>query len=200
MSIIKREQDDVFDRINLYYKDEGKLSDQDLLICQRWELAFSLLQKHKSKSVAVKFFLKYYHAKGIKLNPATAYEDFKKAEKIFLPIHKVSKEMHRLVQIEAIDRDIKFLKKKQNQKNEDGTPMISDKVFLDIQSQISKLYELRIKATGIDKDDVDGPDFSKIQPPNIQINISPRDEKFIKNFVKNGVVDLDNYIDAEIVE
>jgi hypothetical protein len=177
------QRDLLFDKIEKYYKGEVNLSDNESLICERWELAFALLQKHRSKSIAIQKYLKLLESRGTPISKNTAYIDFKKAELIFTPINKVSKDLQRLIIIESIDRDIAALKKKQ-QKGD-----ISEKSYLAFQVEINKLYDLRIKAGGLHQEDPNVPDFSLVQMPDIQVNISPKLEQILRKLTINGAVD-----------
>lgn len=192
------QKEELFDRIERYYKGEGNLKPSEQKICERWELAFSLLQKHRSKKIAISKYLKILAFQGTEISKNTAYADFQKAEAIFTPIHKVSKDLQRIVLIESIEKDITNLKQRQQKKD------CSERMFLAYQDQINKLYDLRIKAGGLLKDDPNLPDFSKIQMPDIQINVSPKIEMLLRQLTATGVVDTTELIkqlteDAEII-
>lgn len=189
----------LFDKIERFYKEDGKLSQVEQEICQRWELAFSLLQKHRSKAVAISKYIRVLDKQGIKLAKNTAYSDFKKAEEIFTPITKVSKELQRLIIMESIDKDITKLKVKQRKED------ITNSLYIQLQDQINKLYDLRIKAGGLHQDDPNIPDFSQLQMPNIQVNVSPKVESMLKRMMANGAIDTTELTkrfteDAEITD
>jgi hypothetical protein len=189
----------LFDKIERFYKEDGKLTPVEQEICQRWELAFSLLQKHRSKSIAISKYIRILDKQGINISKNTAYSDFKKSEEIFTPITKVSKDLQRLIIIESIDKDITKLKLKQRKED------IPNSLYIQLQDQINKLYDLRIKAGGLHQDDPNIPDFSQLQMPNIQVNVSPKVESMLKRMMANGAIDTTELTkrfteDAEITD
>ena len=188
-----KEKDTVLDKLEKYYRDEVSLSDQDQKIVERIELAFALLQKHQSKSVAIKKYMKILESQDKKINITTAYQDFLKVEKVLVPIHKVSKDLQRIVLLEGIDRDIAALRKKMTTKDEENK--ISTAQYLQIQDRINKLVELKMRASGIDKEDPNIPDFSMIQPPNTLFNMPPRMESMFRKFLQSGVFDVSEIFD-----
>lgn len=193
------QRDNLFDKIEKYYKGEGKLSTSEQVICQRWELAFSLLAKFRSKKVAITKYQVILEQQGNPISLNTAYQDFQKAEAIFLPIHKTSKELQRLIIVESIDKNISKLESKQLSIQADH------RLYLQYQSEITKLKDLRIKASGIMQEDVHVPDFSRIQMPDILVNVSPKVQSLLKLMAKRGIVDTTEMMvkftqDAEIIK
>jgi hypothetical protein len=183
----------LFDKIQRYYNESGSLTPSEEEICERWILAFSLLKQHKSKPNAIKRYLEIH-----KVSLNTAYQDFRNAELIFVPLDKISKDLQRLIMIEQIDTEIAKLQEKQQQEN------ISESLYTNLQHEIGRLLATRVKATGIEHTDPNLPDFSKIQPPRFEINLPPGQIQLLKLFVKSGVVDIsdfrNNIDDAQIVD
>ena len=91
-----KSKDLLLDRLQKYYDEGIQLTDIEKQQCERIELAFGLLLKLKNKSVAIRRYLKVLESQGIKIHITTAHLDFKKAEKLLLPIHKVSCRHHPL--------------------------------------------------------------------------------------------------------
>lgn len=199
MSTQLKVRDQLLDRLERYYKEDAQLSETDLAICSRYELAFGFMQKAGSRKAAISKYIKALEKQNITITKNTAYQDFKNAETLMLPLHKTSKDLHRIVTIELIDRDIAKIKQRQNKDD------ITDSSFNNYQERLEKLYALRIKATGIEHDDSNMPDFSNLQPPQLEINLSDKTIQFFQKFMQSGVVDTTEMMkafteEAEIIE
>lgn len=189
--------DDTFDKIEQYYRSSGKLSDKEHELCSRWELAFALLCEHRNKKIAVTKYISAQSTKGLELSVATAYRDFENAQNLFVPLKKYSKEFLRLILIESSIRDVKecerMLKKSRNIKDWSEIMKAKDKAELRI-----------IKSAGLDVDDPNMPDFSKLALADININIDPQMKSMFTKLLKRGTVDVTQLFysvsDATIVD
>lgn len=189
-----KRKDDLKDRIESYYLNEAKLSAEDKEICERIQLAYALLSHHKIKKVAITKYLSVLKSKGKEVSENTAYRDFNLAEDIFVPLQKYSKEFLRLMVIESAQKDIQRLESKMAKCND-------DKLYISLMAQKDRCRETIVKAGGLMQNDANIPDFSKVQPVDIQVNISDRDMKILEKITKFGTMDLNDFVeDAEILE
>jgi hypothetical protein len=193
---ILRQKDDLEDRIERYYLDNGKLTNEERKISERLELAFALLSHHKVKKIAITKYLATQKAKGDEISLVTAYNDMKLAEKIFVPLQKYSKEFLRLMVIESAQNDIKRLESK-------IATCKDNKLYISLMAQKDRCRETIIKAGGLMLNDANIPDFSKVQPPDIQINLPPQTISILTKMLKAGVFDTTelrtDFDEAEIV-
>lgn len=189
--------DDTFDKIEKYYRSSGGLLPKEKEICERWELSFALLSHHKNKKVAVSKYITALKSKGTEVSVATAYRDLANAERLFVPLKKYSKEFLRLILIESALRDIK--------KAEQLAAKTKDpKLWAEIMKTKDKAELRIIKASGLDVDDPNLPDFSKLQFSQINIDIDPSMKTMFQTLLKNGTVDVtqlfNTFTDATILD
>lgn len=174
---------DLFDKIESYYRGSNALSAKESEICERWELAFALLLQHRNKKIAVSKFQALQLAKGSSLSLAQSYKDFAAAEKLFLPLKKYSKEFLRLVIIESAMRDIKEADEK--------AKLAKDAKSWSMIKEIKHRAELRIvKAAGLELEDPNIPDFSKLQFNQVNINVDSRVQSMFSTLLAKGVIDV----------
>lgn len=180
---------DDFDKIEAYYLNNAKLSPKQFEIVARYELAFSLLLQHRNKKVAVSKLIKITLAQGSKLAVAQAYRDIATSERIFIPIRKYSKELLRLTLLESAMRDAKEAEKRAKEASN-----IKDwRACMEIKNKA----EFRIiQVSGITDFNADLPDFSKIQPVDIKINVPDEIFEIMKKITKSGVIDVTEMITA----
>lgn len=197
-------RDNLFDKIERYYRGEMNLSPADKIMAERWELAFAFLKELKNKPLAIKKYMEVLKGEGREISLNTAYTDFKNAELIFVPIHKISKNLHRIIIIEQIDREIQKLESRQLRTDKDGNLICGDLAYNDYQKQINRLLWIKIKATGLEHEDPNLPDFTQIQMPDLQVNISPKLLQMLTQLMKSGVIDTTELTrdiqDAQIVD
>jgi hypothetical protein len=186
-------EDDLFDKIQKYYHESGKLSDKEREICMRYERAFALLCENKIRSVAIQ---KYIATFDPPISLPLAYKDFKAAEDIFAPMQKYTKDFLRMVIIESAMRDIAECERKLNP--EDGSE-INVKDFGIIQAVKDKAEKRIISASGLKDEDVEKFDFAKLQAHIYQINVPKEVEKGFGKMLKKGVVDASELY-AEMAE
>lgn len=177
------------EQVERYYSGEQKLTEKELEIVQRWELAFSLLRKHRIKRVVVKKLIAIIEAGGGTLSPAQAYRDISQAEQVFTPIQKTSKDFQRLMLIESAIKDLEAIKKRMNSKDKDGCINMSDKQFNDLMLLKNKVEWRLIELSGISDDIADLPDFSLIQPNTYSIQIDESTLGMLRSVLSKGAVD-----------
>lgn len=180
---------DLFDKIESYYLKNTTLSPKEEEICERWELAFALLCQHRHKKTAISKYLAKFEREGNPISLPQAYRDFSSAEKMFVPMRKYNKEFLRLTIIESAIRTIKECdhrsKKASTNKDWEAIQKIKDKA------------ELRImKASGLDINDPDIPDFSLLQPHQFVIEAPDHIKKMFENITAKGVVDITTLMGA----
>ena len=189
----------------MYYTDDANLSDSQRSIAERWELAFSLLQKHKSRKIAVIKLMAAEKIKGNTLSNAQAYRDVKKAEQLFVPLRKYSKDLLRHVLIESAMQDLEEIKERMSDKPDDlgNKNRLSDAQWIKLMETKHKVEFRLIELSGLDEDNSDMPDFSKLEVHNYEIKLPEGTAKMLKNIVNQGVVDatdLARTLNAEDVE
>lgn len=170
--------DDTFDKIESFYANGTALSEKETIICQRIESAYALLMKHRSKKIAVK-----KHAATSKISLVQAYTDFKNAERIFNPLRKYSKEFLRLVTIESAMRDVRDCEKRAK-----DTKNINE--WEKIMKVKDRAEQRIIKASGLEQDDPNLPDFSKLKPHQYNVELPNEVKKMFFNLMSKGVVDI----------
>lgn len=185
-----------FEQIELYYTNDSVLSEKEKAIAERWELAFSLLQKHKSKKVAVAKLIAVEEAKGKKLSVPQAYRDLKNAEELFVPLRKYSKDLLRHVLIESAVNDMKEIDNRMKGKIEGSkiTEAVSDKLWLSLMEMKHKVEFRLIELSGIGDEHPDMPDFSKLEVNTYNINIPDETLQMFQKIMQNGVVDATELI------
>jgi hypothetical protein len=185
---------DAYDRIEAYYTGNKKLSELDQRIAERWELAFLLLQKERNRKIAVSKLISIESRKGRKLSTAQAYADMISAEKLFLPIMDYSKDLLRHVMIESAQRDLKNLEERM--KKEVGTT----KTWIQLMELKHKTESRLIELAGIDKDNPDLPDFSKLELARIELNVPSHVLKIMDKMMETGVVDITAMMEQSAVD
>lgn len=193
--------DDTFDRIEKYYRQDGKLSPKETEICARWELAFAIYSAQKNKKVAVIKYVAVLKGKGIELSPAQAYRDFTAAEKLFTPLQKYTKDFIKMVIIESALKDVR---KAESMAAKTTNP----KDWASIMEIKNKAEKRIIDASGLSLNDPDLPDFGKLQANVFKINMDKQTMSMLQRMMQRGSVDItevykqmqDGTEDATIVE
>lgn len=145
--------DTTVEKLRAYYlNDQVKLSTKEEELLERYQSLFHLLCNFHSNENAVKV-----HAKTYEITIQQAYRDLKAATDIFGDVFQTSREAKRYV---VYEYGMKVLQ------------LAAGKNPPDI-AEMNKAIANIIKITGIDKDEFELPDASKIQPPTqiLQINI-----------------------------
>jgi hypothetical protein len=174
--------DDTFDKIEKYYRSSGSLSIKEKEICERWELAFAVFTVQRNKKLAVSKYLAVLKMKGIELSPAQAYRDFLAAEKLFTPLQKYSKEFLKLVIIESSLKDVR--------KSEEMASKTKDpKQWAEIMKIKDKAEKRIIEASGLNINDPNLPDFSKLVANQFNINVDAGVLTMLQKFMQKGSID-----------
>jgi hypothetical protein len=135
--------DNKLDKIKQHYIDDSiKLTptEEDLRI--RLDTAFSFLCKFKSNEQAKLLLVEKFN-----YSPAQAYRDLRSAIELFGDVVKSKKEAHRYILYEMGINNYQLAEKKHD------------------ADQMNRALANLIKITGVDREDYDLPDPSKIQPP-----------------------------------
>lgn len=172
-----------FEQIQLYYLNDSKLSEAERNVAERWELAFSLLQKHRSKKVAVKMLIDIVEASGGKLSVPQAYRDMKAAEELFIPLLEYDKKLLRHVLIESAIQDQEDVMKKLEEKD------LPHSVYIKLMEIKDKVEKRLIELSGIADEHPDMPDFSKLEVHTYEVNIPEGTAEMLQELMKSGVVD-----------
>ena len=143
MNVFKVPDETTEQRIILYYADDYKLSAEDLRVKERIDTAHSLrLKEHNTDTTVCSMLMKRF---GI--SQRTAYRDIATSKRIFGQIHKADKDELRHLVTEWSIELFKMAIKSKNLK------------------AMEKAVERITKANNLDKEEMDLPDASKIQPP-----------------------------------
>lgn len=177
------ERSTTFDRIEKYYKNSARLSEKDREICERWELGFALLLEHKNRKVAVSKLIALQKTKGKSLSTNQAYEDISNAENLFAPLRKYTKEFIRLVVIESALKDVRKAEAMAAKEND-------VKLWAEIMKVKDKAEKRIIEASGINLQDPNIPDFSKLEMNQFNIQLDPSIVNMMKHFISRGIVDV----------
>lgn len=189
---------EMFDKLQAHYLNNSPLSPKEQIICKRLEMAGSLLNKHRSKRMAVPKLIALVEAEGNTLSRSQAYEDMKFAESLFYEVNSYSKQTLRYMIVEEAINDSK-------QASELATIALSGK-HPDIKAweramNIKDKAEQRIiKASGLATEDPELPDFSAFDPGPITSSLPQSHQDFIENCLKNGVVDLNGFFSKEATD
>lgn len=182
--LLKNERDTTFDRIERYYKHAHRLSDKDKEICERWELGFALLLSHRNKRVAAHKLMAVQKQKGFNLSLTQANQDITNAELLFAPMQKYTKEFIRLVIIESAMKDVRRAERLAAKHGEDP------KMWAEIMKVKDKAEKRIIEASGINVNDPNIPDFSKLEMNQFNIQLDPSIVNMMKHFISRGNVDV----------
>ena len=153
--------DTLLERIKFYYlSDDTKLSDQDEKIRGRWAAAYSMLINQRSVDrEVVMMLMKLYD-----ISEAQAYRDIFNCTRCFGPVRGIDRQaMRNMVTQWAIEDYRKA------------------SVINDFRAKDKALDKI-IKANNLDKEDMELPDPSKIQPPVqlLSINYNFLNTKYFK--------------------
>lgn len=180
-----------FEQIELYYTNDGKLTDKEREVSERWELAFSLLQKHKSRKVAVAKLIAIQKSKGENLSVPQAYRDMRSAEELFVPLREYSKKLLRHVLIESAIRDLKDIEDRMKGVHDKDVEkqVVSDSHWLKLMDMKHKTEYRLIELSGIADEHPDMPDFSKLEVHQYNISIPEETLNMLQKVMQTGVVD-----------
>ena len=136
--------DTTLEKIRLYYlSDENKLSDHDEQVRQRWESAYSMLiNQNGIESDVVKMLMKVHD-----ISQMQAYRDVHNCTRCFGPVRGMDRQSLRNMVTQWAIEDYR-----------------KASVMNDFRAKDKALDKI-IKANNLDKEDMELPDPSKIQPP-----------------------------------
>lgn len=161
---------DTKDRIIAYYlaPDYVKLSEKDEIIRQRWSACFQLLNNYHSVQQAVAVMQKTYH-----ISEASAYRDCRSAIEIFGDVTKSNKEAYRHILFEYSMKIFQLAATKND------------------LTEMNKALASMIKIKGIDKEDPDAFDFSKLQANTFEVSIPDNQLHYLESLTNSGVINID---------
>lgn len=142
--------DDTFEKIKAFYIDsEVKLTKKEEELRRRWQLAFTILCRHRSRQQTVKILMRLG-----KISERSAYQDINNANKLFGDVFKTNKETERHILHEMAMENYNEAKKKHDLDN------------------MNKAVAIMVKIKGLETEDPDLPDPAKLRPHTqvLQIN------------------------------
>lgn len=181
MNLPSNKKKTTFDLIQDWYlSKEGDvvLSDTQEEIRQRWHKAWTLLGNYHSPSQAATVLMK----SGIK--QAQAYRDVKNAINLFGDIQKADKEGYRHILYEYSVKVFQLAAKEGN--------------LTEMNRAINNMTKLK----GLDREDPDIPDFSRLEIAPTTVSIPAEVLEFLMKNIGGGVVDVSKFVpsDTEDVE
>ena len=153
--------DTMLERIKLYYlSDDTKLSDHDEKVRGRWAAAYSMLINQRSVEREVVMMLMKTH----EISEAQAYRDILNCTRCFGPVRGIDRQALRNM---VTQWAIEYLRKAE--------------VKNDFKA-LEKFLGMITKANNLDKEDMELPDPSKVQPPVqlLSINYSFLNTEYFK--------------------
>lgn len=168
-----------FDKIVQHYRDESVvLSDKEKEVLSRWETAFTFMRKHRTVSQTVDLLMRFFPD----ISKVTAYRDVVNAQRLFGSVMESNKEGLRHLLTEFCMDLIARAKKNGDMKAENAA--------------IANM----IKINGLDREDPDLPDFSKLQPHQYNIQLPPEVLELLLNIVKSGKINISDIMNKMAVD
>jgi len=175
-----RNKKDALDAIRLHYLNGTELSEKHEEMRRRLSAAFSLLTNYHSIQQAIPVLQEQFG-----YSESSAYRDINNAIKLFGNVLKSDKEGHRYIVYEFAVKTFQLAAKNGDHKS------------------MAAATNNMIKLLGLDRDNPDAPDFSKLQPPPIVMIYEDQEKARIDAARAKGKVDLtefylnENTIDVE---
>lgn len=170
-----------YDRIFAWYNEGDeyvKLTEKELEIQKRWEQCWLMLCNGRSPERVVRFMTRIHE-----ISRSQAYLDVKHAVKLFGEVTKTSNEGKRHIYEQYAIKIYNVALRK-------SPP--------DLKAANAALANM-INLSGIDKDDPNIPDFSKLQQHIYNIGIDPQlVHQLLTFFVKKGAINLADFRNEEI--
>ncbi len=160
-----------YDRIFAWFAEgEGYvvLTDKENEIRERWQHAWILLCNGRSTEQVVNFICKIHHPIG----RSQVYIDVKNCKKLFGEVGRASKEGERHILKEMGHKILQLAIRKG-----------------DLKAAAAQHMNL-IKLGGLDNNDADLPDFSKLEQHFFTLNIPPEAMHLLKTMMNKGAVNL----------
>lgn len=153
---------------------EEELSNEQETYLKMVQLAYGQMMEVKSRKYIVNCLKETYL-----ISQSYAYKIIREAQVIFSDVYKINKDINRHIAIEMAKQTYRMAKKKGN------------------TYDMGRAAMAFIKAAGLDKEDADLPDFSKLQASLLVAVLPDGLEESIANILKGGVVDLNKVEDIE---
>ena len=179
---------DAVQAIRQHVVDGVPLSDKHKEIYERLTAAFTLLCQYRRKSIAVQQLVKQFD-----ISQSQAYKAVSNAEVIFGNVRKYHKESLRYMVIEALFEDIEEFDKRAKTvlPLDTSNPGVMELRHWEIAKTLKQKALATIgKVGGLDRDDIEIPDFSQLQTPDIQINLHVDTLNLLDKLPDGGLVDL----------
>lgn len=175
MRAIERTKEmETFTAIKEYYAGNESviLSPAREAIRHRWHTVYLMKLDRKTDHEIVKGLMSMF-----KISQALAYKDIINASNLFGATHKANKELNRQISEQMALETYQIAKEKRDPKGMDSA---------------NKTYQ---KASGLDDDLTELPDFSKLEPNIYIVMLDPRTEKIIDKLLNSPSINLNNLID-----
>lgn len=143
------------------------LNEEEKRLLERWEAAFMMLKEHKNTADVRDMLV---NTQGI--SRASAYSDIKNCQRLFGDVFKSNKDSLRHIITETANRLIM------------KAEMDGDTATVIAALNIIGRYN------GLDQDDADLPDFSKLEPHTYIMNVSVEVSNFLLLMTQQGAVNL----------
>lgn len=160
-----------------HYLNGTELATKHEEIRIRWVAAFAMLCNFHSIQQAVPLL-----ASKFDISDATVYRDISSAVKLFGDVLKASKDGYRWIVYEYCVKTFQLAAKHGDHK------------------AMNMANSNMIKVLGLDRDDPDTPDFTKLEPSMIVTVLSDGMEKQLKQLLQGGAVNLNNFAPAETIQ
>lgn len=157
------------DKILQWYLSPGltELTKKEEKIRKRWSSCFALLCKYHSPQQAVSVLMKEFS-----ISEPQAYRDVKNSISVFGDIGKSEKEGYRHILFEYSMKVFQLA--------------ASNNDLKEMNKSISNMISLK----GLDKEDPDLPDFSKLTPNIYEIVVDEESNNILKKLSNLGVIDI----------
>lgn len=169
-----------YDRIITWYVKGDtyvELTEKEVELRDRWQQCWLLLCNGRTPEKVVRFMIKIYD-----ISRSQAYMDIRQATKMFGEVIKTSKDSKRAI-YEGYANKIYHL------------ALRKDPPDLD---QANKALANMIKLSGLDENDPDLPDFSKLEPSHFTINLPAEILGFLQKLAQKGAVNLTQVRDESL--
>jgi hypothetical protein len=161
-------QDNTFEKLLAYYQgEEGSITDKEREILDRWEKADDIIRKHGTGKDGVNMMMT-----RCGVSRAAAYRDIAAAQRFFGSMQRSEKDYWRVLIREMIleTRRLAFAKN-------------------DLKAMNAAEANL-IRVMGLDKDDPEMPDFSKLEKHEYTIGLPPEVLQLVQMLAQSGSINL----------
>jgi len=172
------------DEIIAWLKGNGeKLSTKQQEVYDRIDFADNIIRRYYKPSsehgrIKTDKELANFIATKFNVSIATAYRDIQDCRLIFGSIRRVDKEYHRIVMVEM------FM---------DAIRIARESIPVNVREYINALNGLS-KILGLDKEDSETPNWSELEPHEVNIYLDKRSQTVVNNIIMQGAVNLNDYL------